>query len=171
MQPKTRATRFLDRLFEAQLRIACLALVAMMLVIVADVGLRYFLNSPLRGSYDLVQITLVVMVVFGLPRLFVDGLHIAIDLVDHLLPQAGVRLLSRIAALLSAVALCFIFYAMIGPFWSAFQYGDRSLELNLPQWIVWLLALVGIAGAVLAALASLLHQPPVVEHAAVEAFE
>jgi len=156
MHSHSRTARIFNRFAEVQLWIAAAALTLMMLVIVLDVALRYFLNNPLRGSYDLVQITLVIMVLFGLPKVFIDGAHIAIDLIDHVLPGTGRRLLGRIAAVLSIVALGFVLYAMVGPFWSAFQYGDRSLELNLPQWIVWLLALVGVAGSILAAIASLM---------------
>jgi len=170
MPTAKRAPHILDRVFEVQLWIAALALVAMMLVIVLDVALRYVLNSPLRGSYDLVQIMLVIMVLFGLPKIFADGAHIAIDLIDHVLPPPGRLLLSRIAAFLSVLALGFILYAMIGPLLAAYQYGDRSLELNLPQWIVWLLALVGVAGSILAALASLVRPTPVADHVA-EKFE
>lgn len=158
--PPARRARILDRIFEAQLWIACAALLLMMLVVVTDVVLRYVLASPLRGAYDLVQITLVVMVFLGLPRLFVDGSHIAIDLIDHLLPPAGIRFLVRVAAILSVLALGFVSYAMIGPLRSAYQYGDRSLELDLPQWIVWLVALVGVGGAIVAALASAFDPGP-----------
>lgn len=170
MPTTQRARRLLDRVFEVQLWIACLALVVMMLVIVLDVAMRYFLNNPLRGSYDVVQTTLVIMVLFGLPRIFADGAHIAIDLIDNALPKAGRRLLIRSAAVLSVLTLAFVFYAMTGPLMSAWRYGEHSLELNLPQWIVWLIALVGVAGSILAALVSLLGGPRDSD-SATEAFE
>jgi hypothetical protein len=45
---------------------------------------------------------------------------------------------------------------MVGPMLSAYQYGDRSLELNLPVWLIWVVSLVGLCGAILAAVLSVL---------------
>jgi TRAP-type C4-dicarboxylate transport system permease small subunit len=170
MQVKSRPARLLDRIFDIEALVAAVALVLMMLVVVCDVTLRYLFNSPLRGSYDLVEILLVVMVFFGLPRLFADGAHIAIELIDAVAPALAPAL-SRLAALLSLLALLFIFYAMLEPTRSAFLYGDRSLELNLPEWIVWVLALVGLVGSIAAAAAAVLCHPAGADHARAETFE
>jgi TRAP-type C4-dicarboxylate transport system permease small subunit len=159
----------LDRLFEAALRVASGALTLMMLVIVLDVALRFLLNSPLRGSYDLVEILLLVTILFGLPRIFADGGHIVIELIDHVLPFSAPATLARIAAVLSVGALLFIFYAMLAPTWSAFQYGDRSLELNLPEWIVWVVALIGVAGSIAASIGFVVFGPKPADHAVPEA--
>ena len=64
--------------------IAALALVAMMLVVVADVALRFFFNVPVRGSYDLVSLGLLTMVFFGIGPVIARGAEILIDLIDGL---------------------------------------------------------------------------------------
>src|SRR3712207_7862308 len=51
--------RWLERLQTLQLRIAVAALLVMMAVTVTDVLLRYTLNRPIRGSYELVEALLV----------------------------------------------------------------------------------------------------------------
>ena len=136
------------------------ALFVMMLVIVADVFMRYVFNAPIRGSYDLVGICLVVMVSFGFARVISDHDEILVDLVDAMVPPAVTRLLAHLAGLGSAVVLVFLFWAMAGPAASAYRYGDRSLELGLPMWMVWAVALVGLVGAVLAAFVAMLLPRP-----------
>lgn len=143
--------RILQSIFELQLKLSMLALVAMMTIIVADVFMRYAFNAPIPGTYDLVGILLAIMVFFGLAKVISERAEITIDLVDSLVPPIVVRLLMMIASLVALGVLGFIFWSMIGPMISAHRYGDRSLELNLPVWLTWALSLVGLSGAILAA--------------------
>lgn len=151
MPHKGRFRRVLKSIFEVQLKLSMLALMAMMMIIVADVFMRYAFNAPIPGTYDLVGILLAIMVFFGLAKVISERAEITIDIVDSLLPQAVVRMLKLIASLTALGILIFIFWSMIGPMISAHRYGDRSLELNLPVWLTWVLSLVGLTGAVLAA--------------------
>lgn len=160
-----RLRRLLDWIFDLDLRIAMLALFGMMLVVVADVFMRYVFNAPIRGSFDLVGMSLVAMVAFGLPRVIAGRMELAIELIDGMVPPRVVRVLSIVAGILSTLVLIFILWAMIKPAMSAYSYGDRSLELNVPIWIVWALAIAGVASAAVAAVAAALS-PPVVEASA-----
>ena len=151
MPPNSRFRRALHYIFELQLKLSMLALFAMMLIIVADVFMRYAFNAPIRGTYDLVGILLVIMVFFGLARVIADRAEITIDIVDGWVPASSVRLLMGAAAFVALGVLVFFFWSMTGPMTSAYNYGDRSLELNLPVWLIWLLSLIGLSGAILAA--------------------
>lgn len=151
MPPNGRIRRILYSIFDLQLKLAMLALVAMMLIIVADVFMRYAFNAPIPGTYDLVGILLAIMVFFGLARVISDRAEITIDIVDNLGSASLVRLLTLIAGFVALGILVFIFWSMIGPMIGAYRYGDRSLELNMPVWITWVLSLLGLSGAVLAA--------------------
>jgi len=151
-----RFRRLLDWVFDFDLKIAMVALLTMMMVVVADVFMRAAFNAPIRGSFDLVGMCLVVMVAFGLPRVIADRLELAIELIDMMVPPPVVRVLSTVAGILSTFVLLFILWSMIKPTVSAYNYGDRSLELNLPVWIIWALALAGMASAAIAALAAAL---------------
>jgi TRAP-type C4-dicarboxylate transport system permease small subunit len=150
-----RPVSLLERLQRAQLRLAALALLVMMSVTVADVFLRYTFNSPIRGSYDLVESTLVVFVFHGIAAVFYGRQNIVIDLVDTLVGRAAVRLLVRLSDILSIAALGILVWAMIGPALQAFDYGDRKLELGLPLSVLWAFALAGMAGTILCAIAAL----------------
>ena len=135
-----------------------LALIAMMLVVVCDVALRFAFRWPLPGAYDLVEVSLTVFVFFGMPTVIARGQDIVIDLIDGFVPAGTARFLSAIAGVLAAATLIFIFWSMLRPATDAYRYGDVRLQLNLPVWIVWALALLGLAGSILAALSVLIRR-------------
>ena len=58
----------------------------MMGVTLLDVFLRYVFNSPIRGSYDLVETMLVVFVFHGMSTAFLQRRNIVIDLIDSFAP-------------------------------------------------------------------------------------
>ncbi|KJS18024.1 MAG: hypothetical protein VR78_05390 [Hoeflea sp. BRH_c9] len=135
-----------DRVTNAMLAIAGGGLVLMMLVVVADVVLRTVFNTPVRGTYDVVGIALLVMVMFGMAPVVARRGEILIDLIDSFLPSWALRLLSLVAAGLGVSLFIFSGWAMIGPAMDAWRYGDRSLELGVPQWSLWLVAFLGMTG-------------------------
>jgi TRAP-type C4-dicarboxylate transport system permease small subunit len=151
-----RVYRLFDGLRIAQLWLAACALVLMMMVTVVDVFMRYLFNRPVRGSYDLVEATLVVFVFHGISTAFLQRSNIVIDLIDTFAPSRLVVALVRISDVLSIVAVSFFTYAMIGPALQALSYGDRKLELDMPIYVLWVIALSGMAGAILCACGALL---------------
>ena len=153
MSAQTAVPLLIDRLQRAQLRLAALALIVMMLVTVADVALRYLFNHPISGSYDLVESTLVVFVFHGMSAVFLARQNIVIDLVDSVIGRQAVRVLIGLADLLSLATLAILGWAMTTPALQAFAYGDRKLELGLPIYVLWIFALSGMAGAMLCVLA------------------
>jgi len=143
------------RLERAQSRLAAAALIVMMGATVIDVVLRYALNRPLRMSYDLVESLLVVYVFHGMAGVFYRRRNIVIDLIDPLIGPRPVRALTAASHVLSVGCLLILAWAMTGPALQAFAYGDRKLELGLPLYVLWILALLGITGTILGALAVL----------------
>lgn len=128
--------------------IASIALVAMMLIVVADVTLRFIFGIPVRGAYDMVSIALLVMVFFGIGPVIARQAEIAIDLLDHLLARPLLQALILIAAVGTLATFLFLGWSMVGPARDAYRYGDRSLELGLPLWTLWFVAFVGLLGIV-----------------------
>ena len=145
----------IERLRVAQVRLAALALVVMIAVTLLDVFLRYIFNNPIRGSYDLVESMLVVFVFNGMSTAFLQRRNIVIDLIDSFAPRAVVVALIRISDVLAVVTLALFAYAMITPAMQALSYDDRKLELGLPLYILWAVALLGIAGAIACAIGAL----------------
>lgn len=141
------------------LGVAMAALAVMVMAIVADVFMRYAFNAPMRGAFDVVEICLVVVVFYGMGTAIAGFHEIVIDLIDQVAPVRLVRFLCRLAGLLSAAILIFIFVSMLAPAMQAYQYGDMRLELKIPVWTIWVIALVGMCGGVLASIVNVL-QPP-----------
>jgi len=146
----------LERLRLLQVRLASLALIIMIVVTLLDVFLRYVFNNPIRSSYDLVESMLLVFVFNGMSTAFLQRRTIVIDIIDSFAPRALVAALIRVADILAVVTLALFAYAMTTPAMQAFTYGDRKLELGLPIYILWAVALLGITGAILCAIGALI---------------
>ncbi|AMN38740.1 TRAP transporter small permease [Rhodoplanes sp. Z2-YC6860] len=158
----------IERLQRVQLRLASLALVALMLVTVFDVLLRYLFNKPIRGSYDIVECMLLIFIFHGMAAAFFSRRNITIDIIDGFIPPRVVAALIRLADVLSIVVLVLIFWAMITPATQIYQYGDVKLDSQIPIWWMWVAAFLGLFGTILAALAALLARPATPETERVE---
>ncbi|MEO4044504.1 TRAP transporter small permease [Hoeflea sp. CAU 1731] len=126
--------------------IASLALCVMMLVVVGDVILRAVFNTPIQGAYDVVSISLLVMTVFGIAPVVAGRREIMIDLIDGFVSNTTIRVLAVIAALTGGMAFLFLGWAMITPALDAWRWGERSLELGMPKWPLWVVAFLGLVG-------------------------
>src|SRR5215472_19012371 len=131
MSIRRRLFEVADHLQRAQLWLAAVALVILMMVTVADVFLRYLFNIPVRGSYDMVESMLLVFVFNGMAAGFFLRRHVVIDLIDAAVGRRGAIVLIRIADVLSVICLALLMWAMLQPAMQAYDYGDRKLELNL----------------------------------------
>ncbi len=155
--------RFAEIVKDAQLRLAMLALGVMMLIIVADVTLRYVFGSPIHGAYDVVEVSLLVFVFHGLSACFFARQNIVIDLIDNIVPLRVTHALVRFSDLLTVTLLAVMIWAMISPASQAFEYGDKKLELGLKLWVLWTIAIAGLACTLFCALGAL-AKPVVTSH-------
>lgn len=111
--------RVTDPLSRGLNRIAGFFLAAMMVLTGTDVTLRYFLNKPIPGSYEITEFMMPVIVAFGLAFCQLEKGHVQVDLFTSLLPRR-MQSLCRIGAhfLMAAV------YGLI-----AWQTSVRAREL------------------------------------------
>lgn len=152
----TQLDTFSKRLKNAQVRLAMIALVIMMVTTCVDVLLRFLFNRPIRGAYDIVEASLVVFVFHGMSASFFARKNIVIDIIDSVVAPGLERFLVRMSDVVSVILLLVVTVAMISPALQAYDYGDRKLELGLPLWVLWIFAIVGLLGTLLAALRPLL---------------
>src|SRR5450755_988147 len=145
------------RLQTAQLRLAAVALMTMMLGTVLDVFFRYAFNKPLRISYDLVESMLVIYVFHGISSVFLARRNIDIDAIDSMISPRVLRILAATADLVSILCLLLFLWGIIQPAMQAFHYGDRKLELGLPLYVLWGFALAGLLGTLVCALFAFTH--------------
>lgn len=128
---------------------AGVALAAMMLLTVADVALRGLVGSPIRGTFELVELALAATFFLALPLAFWRDENIVVDTVDHRAPRL-VPLLRRIAGAVSAAVLALMTWqALIGAR-DSLAFGDVSADLGLPQLLYWTPVVLGLAGALAA---------------------
>jgi TRAP-type C4-dicarboxylate transport system permease small subunit len=137
--------------------LAGISLAAMMLVTVADVVLRAVFNTPLRGTFEIVELLLACTFFFALPASFLRDEHIVVDVVDGLAPRR-VPLLKRLSLALAVALLA----AMAWQGWisarDAVAFNDVTADLALPRLWYWIPVLAGMMGACLAAAAMLLKR-------------
>jgi TRAP-type transport system small permease protein len=143
----------------AQLRLAAVALMTMMMGTVLDVFFRYAFNKPLRISYDLVESMLVIYVFHGISSVFLARRNIVIDVIDSLVSPRILRGLAAIADIVSVMCLLLFLWGMLQPATQAFQYGDRKLELGMPLYVLWGFALAGLIGTLVCAIAAFVQIP------------
>ena len=101
--------------------IACLALLAMLGLTVADVIGRYVISRPVKGVTELVQYTMVVVVFAALPLVTARRQHIAVGLFDKTFQGAAERVRAGLVAGISAAFL-------LGQTWLLFQHADGMRE-------------------------------------------
>lgn len=136
--------------------LAVVFLAAIMLIVVADVSMRYIFNRPFGWSYDLIGTYLMV----GLFYLVVSSAyrvraHINVDILHIVLPRAGQRVADLVTHVVGCAVFALIAWAGSAATVAAFADGDRLAGAY--AWPTWpALGLVPL-GAGLLALRLALH--------------
>jgi TRAP-type C4-dicarboxylate transport system permease small subunit len=146
-----------------QLWVAAAALVILMMVTVLDVLMRYAFTRPIRASLDTVEVMLLIFVFNGMAAAFFGRRHIVIDLLDGVFGPHITSVLIRIADILSVLCLGLLAWAMLLPATQAYQYGDVKMELPIPIYLLWIVALASLAGTIFCALVTMVAKPPIAE--------
>ncbi len=114
------------------------------LLLFANVVARYLFHTGFTWVLELVQYLFAWVVLIGAAYGFRAGTHLGIDIVVE---KFSAKNQKRIALL--ALSLCLLFVGLV--FWYSIQYtlrirewGDLSLDLQIPQWIPYLAIPVGL---------------------------
>ena len=164
MALRARLVTAADRLQRLQLWISAVALGVLMMMTVLDVVLRYLFNHPIRYSYDTVESMLLVFALNAMPAAFFTRRHVVIDLIDGAIGPRATAVLVRIADVLAVLCLVLLMWAMVTPAQQSYQYADVKMELRLPIYVLWIAALVSLAGALFCAIVALAARPVSVKH-------
>ncbi len=151
MSARDRLLMFGERLQRAQLWLSVVALVALMMVTVVDVFMRYLFNRPVRGSFDAVEGLLLVFVFNSMAATFFGRRNVVIDLIDTFVPRRVVGWLIRVTDVLSVGVLALLAWAMLGPAMQSYGYGELKQDLGLPIFILWFVAILSLAGTIFCA--------------------
>jgi TRAP-type C4-dicarboxylate transport system permease small subunit len=132
--------------------LAAFFLAAMMLLTVADVALRAFVNFPIRGILELVELCLACTIFIALPAVFLRDEHLVVDVIDHFAPRGLVSLLDLAGAVVSLAVLVAMAWQMIPLAKTMYEFGDVSSDLSIPKIYYWAPLLLGVIASAAATL-------------------
>lgn len=143
-----RLSRWYGRLLDGLLLIACLLLLAMALMIGADVLLRNVGAGGFAVSNELSEDFLYLITLFAAPWLLRQGQHIRVDIVLRVLPLKVAVVLEWLGDIIGLC--CSLYFVVYGLRVTAASYASGALSIKTlitPEW--WILAPLPFAFALL----------------------
>ena len=126
-------------------RIGTFILFFMVLLLGVNVVLRYIIAKPIKGSVELEEFLLVILVYFGVAYTALKKRHIKVDLVLKRLPESTQAAIKSITSAIS-VGLCAVMTWQIVVYSQVrWAYKARSIILDLPLFPFILIAAFGSA--------------------------
>ena len=116
-------------------------LAVMMFLTAADVALRYVLNKPLLGAFDLTEYMMAIIVSCGLAYCAIKKGHVKVDLVVSRFPQRVQAIIDTITGLLGL-----ILFSLIS--WQCFVYMKLQLASGVTSSVLLIpvFPFVGVVG-------------------------
>jgi TRAP-type C4-dicarboxylate transport system permease small subunit len=140
-----------ERRADAVLGIAASALLlGMMVLTFADVVARYLFNRPIRGAFEITELTLLVLIFAGLPLVSHADEHVTMDFIDRMLPGRALPILVRLVHALIAALFFFLTWQMLIKAQRIAGYGDTTDVLRIPvgPFVYFMAAMIALTGAV-----------------------
>jgi TRAP-type C4-dicarboxylate transport system permease small subunit len=140
-----------ERRADAVLGIAASALLfAMMCLTFVDVVARYLCNSPLRGGFEITELTLLVLIFAGLPLVSHGDEHVTMDFIDRMLPPRAVGVLIRLVHALVAAMFLFLTWQMLIKAGRIAAYGDTTdvLRITVGPFVYFMAAMIALTALV-----------------------
>jgi TRAP-type C4-dicarboxylate transport system permease small subunit len=125
---------------------------AMLAIVTANsfvsVILRYFFNSSIPDTYDFGRFLLGILIFWGIAVTSSRGEHITVDLVWSMLGRGAQRAVDVFAALVTLGSLAVLTLMMGNKVLTTRADNVLTFDLNLPVWVFFLIAWLGLAAAV-----------------------
>lgn len=129
-----RLERWIDRGALGLAMVAGLAILAMMALTCVDVFLRYFLNAPIEGTFDLTQMLMVVIVFFALAYCGWTGGHVVVDLLREVLPKTLLVPLAVMVNIAGAAVMLAIAWQSLLTAQTYMETGETPMTLLIPKY-------------------------------------
>jgi len=120
-------------------------LILMVMLTVADVFLRYVLNRPILGSYELTEFMMAVLVFSTIGYTMVVKGHVVVDLVFIKLPQRSKDILECITSFIAFILFAVVAWRNAVQASTAWGRNDVTAELFIPISPFILFVAIGIA--------------------------
>jgi TRAP-type C4-dicarboxylate transport system permease small subunit len=145
----TRLSALLGRLFDVLATLAALILLAMVIVVTADIVLRNVARVGFAWANEITEYALYVITLLTAPWLLRRGQHVRIDMFLVIVPPRLAWMMEAVADILGlAASLVLVWYGTIMTTQSA-RLGSLTIKnLVFPEW--WLLAPLPICFALVA---------------------
>lgn len=140
-----------EKRIDAALGVAASVLLAlMMLLTFADVVARYLLNRPIRGAFEITELTLLVLIFAGLPLVSHADEHVTMDFIDRMLPAWLLRIWVRIAHAACAAIMFFLTWQIWIKAGRIYGYGDTTdvLRIAIGPFVYFMDAMIALTGLV-----------------------
>lgn len=139
MQTATRLLRLVDLAAGAVVS-ACMAV--MVMVISAQVFMRYVLNSSFDWADEIARLTFVSAVFLAIPLGIREGAHVGITIIVQYLPPKMQDLLRRVLCLVAAMMLVVVFYKAITV--ASLTWSERMGVLRITSSVFFLPIIFGL---------------------------
>lgn len=134
-----------DALDTALMAIGAVMMLAMLLLVVVDVSLRYLFNAPLAWSYEVISSYLMPGMFFlAVSHTLKVRAHVAVDLLHHRMGKGQRYAVHAVLAVLAAPVFAWAAFVAAQRTWAEFAAGDVSTSgLGVPSWSVSVLLPLG----------------------------
>jgi TRAP-type C4-dicarboxylate transport system permease small subunit len=120
----------------------------MMVLTFADVVARYLINHPIRGGFEITELTLLVLIFAGLPLVSHADEHVTMDFIDRLLSARRRELWKRAVQVVSAAVmflLTWLVWIKAGRI-SAYNDATDVLRILYGPFVYFMAAMIALAG-------------------------
>jgi len=114
--------------------IAAAALTIMMFLTAADVGFRYFLNSPISGALELAEFLMAIIVPFSIAYCAFQKSHVAVDLIVEHFPNTARKICHFLITLPTIVFILFISWQNYLNIFETYDQNLTSAVLKIPAY-------------------------------------
>jgi len=140
-----------EKRIDAVLGFAASALLTLMMVLTfADVVARYLLNRPIRGAFEITELTLLVLIFAGLPLVSHADEHVTMDFIDRILPPALLRALVRVVHAACAAVMFFLTWQVWLKAGKIASYGDTTdvLRITVGPFVYFMALMIALTGLI-----------------------
>lgn len=139
------AVKVLNQVSRGVSIIAIVSLLAMMLLTVADVFMRYVFRNPITGSVELSEYFIVVAGFLGVAWCTIKGGHLKVDFIMNRMPTRVQAITDSITLFLGMTVVPLVAWQFFMRAREAQLEELRSFLLNIPDYIFYIVAGVGYA--------------------------
>ena len=142
--------RVWERRADVVLGIAASALLLMMMVLTfADVVARYLINHPIRGAFEITELTLLVLIFAGLPLVSHADEHVTMDFIDRLLGRLRGIWIRAMHAVCAAIMFFLTWQVWIKAA-KISAYGDTTdvLRILIGPFVYFMAVMIALTGLV-----------------------